>query len=217
MATLLLIRHGENDYLKKNKLPGQQAGIHLNEHGQKQAADLAESLKIVPIKAIYSSPLERAVETAEPIASAHHLQIQLCPGLMDLDVGMWAGRSYKLLNRMKAWRIVQRAPSLFHFPEGESFLQAQERVVSELDAIVKAHPQGIVAVVFHADPIKLAIAHYIGLSFDNFQRLGVGAASVSILAVQEFGAALLAMNLTPPFSLPFKKSDRHPKNAGRKK
>jgi broad specificity phosphatase PhoE len=217
MTTFLLIRHGENDYLKKNKLPGQQAGIHLNDHGQKQAADLAESLKDAPIRTIYSSPLERAVETAEPIARTHRLEVQLVPALMDLDVGAWAGRSYKLLNRTKAWKIVQQAPSLYHFPEGESFLQAQERVVSELDAIAKVHPKGLVAVVFHADPIKLAIAHYIGLSFDNFQRLGVGAASVSILAVHEFGAALLAMNLTPPFSLPFKKGSRYPKDAGRHK
>ena len=217
MTILLLVRHGENDYLQKGILIGSRISTHLNEHGREQAEELAKALKEYPIKAIYSSPLERAVETAEPIASTHHLQIQPCPGLMDLDVGIWAGRSYKLLNRIKAWKIVQRAPSLFHFPEGESFLQAQERVVSELDAIIKAHPQAVVAVVFHADPIKLAIAHYIGLSFDNFQRLGVGAASVSILAVQEFGAALLAMNLTPPFSLPFKKGDRHPKNAVRRK
>jgi len=205
MPTLLLIRHGENEYIKKNKLPGQQAGIHLNERGRKQAAALADSLKELPIQAVYSSSLERALETAEPLAQALKLEVQQRPALMDINIGAWTGRSLKMLNRVKAWAIVQRAPSLFHFPEGESFLQAQERIVSEVDAIAKAHSKGLVAVVFHADPIKLAIAHYIGLPFDYFQRLAIGTGSVSILGLHEFGAVLAALNLTPPFSLPFPK------------
>ncbi len=212
MTTFLLIRHGENEYTRKNKLPGQQAGIHLNERGQKQAAALADSLKALPIEAVYSSSLERAVETAGPLAQALHLEIQPRPALMDINIGTWTGRSLRMLNRLKVWAIVQRAPSLYHFPEGESFLQAQERVVSELDSIAQAHKKGLVAVVFHADPIKLAIAHYIGLPFDHFQRLVIGTGSVSILGLHELGAALLALNLTPPFSLPFPRPEkkRHP-------
>ncbi len=210
MLILLLIRHGENDYVKKNKLPGQQTGIHLNERGQKQAAALADSLKGLPVKAVYSSSLERAVETAGPLATALGREVQTRPALMDLNIGSWTGRSLKMLNRIKAWKIVQRAPSLFHFPEGESFLQAQERIVSELDNIVQAQKKGLVAVVFHSDPIKLAIAHYIGLPFDHFQRLVIGTGSVSILGVHEFGAVLMGLNLIPPFSLPFPKKGRHP-------
>jgi probable phosphoglycerate mutase len=202
MTIFLLIRHGENEYITRNKLPGQQAGIHLNERGQKQAEVLCESLKGLPIQAIYASSLERAMETAQPLANTLKLEIQPRPSLMDLNIGAWTGRSLKVLNRMKAWTIVQRAPSLFHFPAGESFLQAQERIVSELDAIAKAHPKGLVAVVFHADPIKLAIAHYIGLPFDHFQRLMIGTGSVSILTLFPTGAALMALNLTPPFTLP---------------
>ncbi len=205
MATLLLIRHGENEYLKKNKLPGQQTGIHLNERGRSQAAALAESLKDLPIRAIYSSTLERAVETATPLAEALKMEVQQRPALMDMDVGAWTGRTIKMLNRTKAWKIVQRSPSLFHFPGGESFLQAQQRVVTELEAIAAANKKGLVAVVFHADPIKIALAHYIGLPLDHLQRLVIAAGSVSILSIQEMGAALLAMNLLPPFSLPYKK------------
>jgi probable phosphomutase (TIGR03848 family) len=206
MPTLLLIRHGENDYVKQNKLPGRQAGIHLNERGQKQAAMLAESLKGLPIKAIYSSPLERAVETAKPLADSTHLEIHLDPALMDIDPGSWTGRSLKMLNRTRAWRIVQQAPSFFHFPAGESFMQAQERIVSALDSIAAAHKKGLIAVVFHADPIKLAIAHYMGMPLDNFQRLAVGTGSLTIVGVHEMGAALLALNLMPPFSLPIQKN-----------
>jgi probable phosphoglycerate mutase len=113
---------------------------------------------------------------------------------------------------MKAWRIVQRAPSLFHFPEGESFLQSQERIVSELDAIAKAHPKGLVAVVFHSDPIKLAIAHYIGLPFDHFQRLVISTGSVSILGLYELGGVLMGLNLMPPFQLPFPKGKKKKKS-----
>ncbi len=150
------------------------------------------------------------METAEPLANALHLEIQPRPALMDLNIGDWTGRSLKVLNRMKVWTIVQRAPSLFHFPAGKSFLQAQERIVSELDAIAAAHKKGLVAVVFHSDPIKLAIAHYIGLPFDYFQRLVIGTGSVSILGLHEVGAALLALNLTPPFNLPFQKPNKVP-------
>jgi broad specificity phosphatase PhoE len=205
MPTLLLIRHGENDYIKQNKLPGQTPGIHLNDRGCAQAQALADSLKKLPIQAVYSSTLERARETAEPLAQALKLEIEQRPGLMDADTGDWTGRSFKMLNRLKAWAVVQRAPSIFHFPAGESFLQCQERVVTDLDAIAHAHKKGLVAVFFHADPIKMAIGHYIGLPFDNFQRLAISPGSLSILGMHEFGAALLALNLLPPFSLPFTK------------
>ncbi len=203
MTIVLLVRHGENDYLKTNRLPGQQPGIHLNEYGEKQAEALAESLKSAPIKAIYSSTLERAMETAAPIAAAQKLEVQSRPTLMDINVGAWTGRTFKMLSRIKAWKVVQRIPSLAQFPGGESFLQAQARIVGEIDAIVRAHPKGVVAVVFHSDPIKLAIAHYIGLPMDFQQRLFIGTGSVSILAIGEMGAALLALNLNPPFSLPY--------------
>src|SRR3972149_8849824 len=121
MPLLLLIRHGENDFVKTGKLPGQSAGIHLNERGQKQAQALGEALKDVPIKAVYSSPLERAMETATPIASARKLQIIQEPGVMEADIGKWQGKSGKVLRLTRVWKIVQNSPSRFRFPDGESF------------------------------------------------------------------------------------------------
>ena len=97
MPTLLLIRHGENDFLKQNRLPGRLPDIHLNKHGREQAAALGETLKAFPIRAIYASPLERAVETAEPLAQALGLTIQLRPGLLDTNVGEWEGLLVKEL------------------------------------------------------------------------------------------------------------------------
>jgi len=156
MPLLLLIRHGENDYTKTHKLAGRLPGVHLNEKGQKQAQALAEALTQVPIKAVYSSPLERTMETATPIAESHKLTIQQEPDLMDTDIGKWQGKSLASLRLTKAWKIVQSAPSRFRFPEGESFVDAQTRYIDALERIIKIHhkPQDVVAVVFHADPAR---------------------------------------------------------------
>jgi len=202
MPTLLLIRHGENDFLTRNKLPGHYPNIHLNERGRNQAAELDQTLNRLPIKAIYASPLERAVETATPLAHSLKLKVQLHPGLVDINVGVWTGRSWKVLNRTKNGKIIQETPSQFQFPEGESFIQVQERVVAALDSITAAHKEELVAVVFHADPIKLAVAHYLGLPLDHFQRLVVFTGSVTVLHINGTSGRLLALNLLPPFSFP---------------
>src|SRR5215213_9342410 len=150
MPLLLLIRHGENDFTKTHKLAGYTPNVHLNERGQSQAQGLAEALKEVSIKAIYSSPLERAVETATPIAAVRGLKIQTEPGLMETNVGKWQGRSLAALRLQKAWKVVQNAPSRAQFPEGETFYECQTRIVVALDAISRKHkPQDIVACVFH--------------------------------------------------------------------
>jgi broad specificity phosphatase PhoE len=205
MTILLLIRHGENDYLKKGILIGSNIGVHLNSRGREQAAVLAKTLKDLPIKAVYSSPLERALETAEPFATAKKLEINLCPTLRDTDVGDWAGRKLKDLRKFSAWKQVQEKPSTFTFPGGESFIGLQARLVEKIGAIAAAHKQkDLVAIFFHADPIKLVIAHYLELPLDGFQRLRVDTGSISILAIGKTGARLEALNLKPPmsFSLP---------------
>jgi len=202
MPLLLLIRHGENEYVKTGKMAGRAPGVHLNERGRKQAAELAEALKQVPLKAIYSSPLERALETAEPLAEGRKLEVQLRSELLENDIGKWQGRTLKQLSRTKKWRVVQHAPSRFKFPEGESFLETQTRIISCLDEIAASHkPKDIVAVVFHADPIKLAVTYYLGMPLDHFQRLGCDTASVTVLYVSETGAHLIKLNQRPPFDL----------------
>ncbi len=199
MPTLLLIRHGENDYLAKNRLPGHTSGIHLNKRGIEQAALLDQSLSKLPIKAVYCSPLERAVETAQPLAKSLGMEIQIRPDLTDGDVGEWTGRYWKVLRRTKLWKIIQQKPSQFQFPGGESFVQIQVRVVTTLKAIIDVHKkEELIAVFFHADPIKLAVANYLGLPMDNFQRLTINAGSITILHANESGYQLQAMNIMPP-------------------
>lgn len=203
MPLLLLIRHGENDFVKTGKMAGRLPGVHLNERGQKQAEALGEALKDVPIKAIYSSPLERAMETAASIASVRKLQIMQEPDIMDADIGKWQGKSWKVLRLTKVWKIVQNSPSRFRFPDGESFPEMQTRIANVLERIAKKHnkPQDIVAVVFHADPIKLAVSHFLGLPLDHFQRLGCDTGSLTALHVGEMGANLIKLNHRPPFDL----------------
>lgn len=201
MPLLLLIRHGENDYVKTGKMAGRIPGVHLNDRGQKQAQALGEALRSIPLKAVYASPLERAMETAAPIAESHKLTIHQEPDLMDTHVGKWQGRSWKVLRLMKAWKIVQEAPSRFRFPEGESFPETQLRIVNVLERIVRKHnkPKDVVVVVFHADPIKLAVAHFLGMPLDQFQRLGCDTGSLTALHVNEMGAHLMKLNQRPPF------------------
>jgi probable phosphomutase (TIGR03848 family) len=202
MPTLLLIRHGENDFVKEDRLPGRLPGIHLNERGQAQAAALAESVKSLPVRAVYASPLERAVETASPLALALGLEVQLRPGLLDTDVGEWQGLLFKKLRKLPLWKQVQEQPSEVRFPGGESFLELQERLVREIETIRAAQKRNdMLALVFHCDPIKLVLAHYIGLPLNSFQKFVVAPGSVSVLVLGRSAAHLAALNLKPPFKI----------------
>jgi probable phosphoglycerate mutase len=209
MPLLFLIRHGENDYSKKGRLAGRLPGIHLNDRGKAQAEELGKAMAEIPLKAIYSSPLERALETAEPIAKARGLKIITESGLLESNVGKWQGQSVRRLAITKYWKIVQRSPSRAGHPGGETFLETQTRIASTLDEICKKYkPREMVACVFHADPIKLAVAHYMGLPLDYFQRLACDTASVTMLAVGDSGAQLIWLNHRPPFSLKFPQKNK---------
>lgn len=203
MPTILLIRHGENEFVKKGRMAGRLPEVHLNERGRQQAQVLAERLAGAPIKAIYSSPLERAIETAEPLAKALGLEIIPCQGLIETDIGEWSGERVKAVARLKVWKQVQRNPSLFRFPGGETFAEAQHRIAQELAALAACHEaKDLIACFSHSDPIKLAIAFYIGLPLDLFQRLGVSPASVTTLHLGEGGSFLAALNYDFSFNLP---------------
>jgi probable phosphoglycerate mutase len=202
VTILLLIRHGENDLAKRGVLAGRRADVHLNDKGRKQAAGLSHALGGLPIRAVYSSPLERAMETAAPLAKALGLRIQRAPGLIETDVGRWEGKSVRRLALTKYWRIVQGSPSRAGHPGGETFMQVQLRIVAALEAICARHgPRHMVACVLHSDPIKLAVAHYLGLALDNFQRLTCDPASVTMLVVTPGNARLVWLNRQPPFEI----------------
>ena len=203
MPLVLLIRHGETDFVKKNRLAGRLPGVPLNKKGRAQALAVAERLKGAPVKAVYTSPMERARETAQPIAEALGLEPVARDGLLETDIGEWMGESVKKLQRLKLWKIVQAAPSMLRFPGGESFAETQMRIVRELEELCKQHEaKDILICVSHADPIKLAVAYYLGLPLDNFQRLMVSTASITALQIGEMGGRVLTLNYDLAFSLP---------------
>jgi probable phosphomutase (TIGR03848 family) len=203
MAFFLLIRHGENDYVKKGLMAGRLPGVHLNKKGHAQAQALAERLAGAPVKTIYSSPLERALETAEPIAQALSLDVITRPGLTEIDVGAWQDQSIKQLRRNKLWKIVNNAPSRMRFPGGESFAEAQIRICNEMDELSSQHdPKDLVICFSHADPIRLAVTYFLGLPLDLFQRFLIAPASITALDIREAGSRLLTLNYEIFFTLP---------------
>jgi probable phosphomutase (TIGR03848 family) len=193
MMNLLLIRHAANDWVGE-RLAGWTPGVHLNDEGQDQVAALVERLSEVPLAAVYTSPLERTVETAQPLAQAHHLEVQVREDLGEARFGQWTGRALKELKDEELWPVVQVYPSGARFPGGESLREVQARMVAELDMIRDTHAGHTVAVVSHSDPIKMAVAHYLGLSLDLFQRLTIGPASVTAFAFTRFGPRLICLN-----------------------
>lgn len=205
MPLILLIRHGHNDYVEKKRLAGRLPDVHLNEDGRAQAKALGERLAEARLKAVYSSPLERTMETARPIAQASDLEVVPREGLTEIDYGTWQGKTLKQLGRRKLWPVVQQQPSLARFPEGESFAEAQVRLVSEIEALCGRHkPKDAFACVSHSDAIKLIVAYYIGLPLDQFQRLSVAPASITTLHIGEKHARLINLNsvLTQPGQKP---------------
>lgn len=199
ITSLLLIRHATNDWVGK-RLAGWTPGVHLNQEGVDQAATLAERLSDVSLAAIYSSPLARTMETAQPLARARGLTVQIRQRLGEAQFGDWTGRSLEELKDEDLWPIIQVYPGGARFPGGESFQQIQARMVAEIDAIRDAHPGQTVAVISHSDPIKMAVAYYAGLPLDLFQRLTIGPASVTAFAFTRFGPRLLCLNHSEAYS-----------------
>jgi probable phosphomutase (TIGR03848 family) len=196
MTLIYLIRHGHNQYVEKGKLAGRLPDVHLSDRGHAQARKLGELLSNAGLKAVYASPLERTMETAEPIASAAKLEVTAADGLIEMDYGTWEGKSLKSLRHRKLWPTIQSTPSLARFPEGESFPEAQARIVAELDRFQRRHHQkrAVVACVFHSDPIKLALAHYMGIPLDLFQRIAVAPASISLISLSSKHIRILRLN-----------------------
>ncbi|MHB8855280.1 MAG: histidine phosphatase family protein [Bellilinea sp.] len=211
MTLLLLIRHGENDVMQRH-LTGRAPGVSLNGKGRQQAELLADALIHAPLKAVYSSPLERAIETAEPLALSRHLSVQVRPNLIEVDYGGFQGRTYKQLGRLKLWKALLERPSQIRFPGGETMAEVQQRVVADLDTLAREwlttdvdgkSEEHLIAIVAHADVIRLALAHYLNMALDDFLRLTVNPASLSI--VQNDGNSrpkVICINQLPNFAWP---------------
>lgn len=195
MAALLLIRHALAQATGK-RLYGNAPGVHLSPEGRAQAAALAERLSGVPIDAIYSSPLERCVETAAAIATGRSVGVETVPDLNEVDYGRWTGRTFSSLRRTATWKRVHEIPSAARFPGGESLPEVLGRVVRACRWVAERHATGTIGVISHGDVIKLALAHFAGMHIDVFQRLQIDPASVSVVAFRDDVPRVLRLNDT---------------------
>jgi probable phosphoglycerate mutase len=216
-TTVLLVRHGTTPTTGK-ELPGRAPGLHLSDEGRRQAEDVAARIhalahppaadgassdgqrarKGLPVAAVYASPLERTRETAAPIAEALGHDVRVDEGLVELDIGEWTGMELKAAIKRPEWATVQRYPSGFTFPGGESFLAMQARVLAALDRMRAAHPGQAVVAVSHADPIRAVVAHAMGSHLDMFQRVVVSPCSLTAIVFGAGGPTVLTVNATGP-------------------
>lgn len=195
-TTVLLVRHGQTPTTGK-VLPGRAKGLHLGDVGVAQAERAGERIAgLGKATAIYASPMERTQETAAPIAKACKLRIRTRAGLNECDFGKWTGRSLKDLYKLPEWQTVQKYPSGFRFPGGESFAEMQARITGTLVDLVAKHPGDTIVCVSHADTIKAAVAHALGTHLDQFQRIVVSPCSISAVIYGPTGPTVLAVNST---------------------
>ena len=193
---VLLVRHGQTP-TTGDVLPGRAPGLHLAPEGVDQARAVAERVAgLGRVKAVYASPMERAVETAAPIARACGLRVRKNPGLIECDFGRWTGRKLKTLSKREEWTTVQRHPSGFRFPGGESFAEMQARALDAVAAITARYPGQTVVAVSHADVIKAVAAAAAGTPLDMFQRIVVSPCSITAIAYHPAGPILLTVNNT---------------------
>lgn len=177
---ILLVRHGETPTTGQ-ALPGRAPGLHLSEVGLRQAGQVAERLAGLRVAAVYTSPLERAIQTAAPTAAATGLTPVTDAELLECDVGEWTGEPLTGLARRTEWRAMLSSPATFRFSGGESLAELQARVVSALERVGAAHSGEVVACFSHADPIRAALAFAMGAHLDSFQRITVSPGSISAL------------------------------------
>lgn len=218
-TVVLLVRHGATATTGQ-RLPGRAPDLHLSDDGRAQADRVAARIAGLAagpppadgqrpdrgrgrrraagpaVAAVYASPLERTRETATPIARALDCEVVVDDGLIELDVGDWTGLELKAARKRKEWATIQRYPSGFTFPGGESFVAMQARITGTLDRLRAAHPGQTIVAVSHADPIRAAVAHAMGAHLDLFQRVVVSPCSVTAIAYGAEGPTVLTVNDT---------------------
>jgi probable phosphoglycerate mutase len=192
---LILVRHGRTPTTGA-VLPGRTPGLHLSPEGKIEAAATAQRLFSAYPKpgAIYTSPLERAAETAEPYSVLSQVAVETNDNLLECEFGDWTGRELKELAKLPEWRTVQSQPSRFRFPAGESFAEMSARMTAFLAMVTEKHRGSVVVAFSHADPIKALVADVLGLHLDLFQRIIISTATPSIIGIVEGTPSIVSIN-----------------------
>lgn len=195
MTTFLLIRHAHTPLVGLG-LAGRLPGHSLSDEGRAQAQQLAYRLASVKLDAIYASPLERALETAQPFAESRQLTLQLLEGFNEIDFGAWAGRTFDSLQDDVAWQQWNAFRSFSQPSDGEMMMLAQARAVHALYCLHQRHHDGVIAIVSHADILKAVLAYFLGMPVDLFRRLEIDLASVSVVRIDDEDVRVLCLNHT---------------------
>jgi probable phosphomutase (TIGR03848 family) len=199
VATVILLRHGRTTANTGGVLAGWTPGVQLDEAGAAQASAVGERLAKVPLAAIVSSPLERCRQTADAVASGRRLAVQEDDRFGEARYGDWTGRTLKELVKEPLWKIVQAHPSaaVFPGPEGEGLAQTQARAVAAVRAWnATLGPEAVWLACSHGDVIKAILADALGLHLDQFQRILVDPASISVVTYTETRPFVLRINDT---------------------
>lgn len=194
-TTFYLIRHATHDLVGRT-LAGRMDGVALSEQGRLESGRLADRLGGRAIAAIYSSPLQRAQETARPLARRTGLTVDIEPALNEFDFGAWTGREFASLEGDPLWKLFNTWRSGTRAPGGESMLEVQARIVGILEALHVRHTEDAVALVSHGDVLKAAVLHYLGMALDSFMRIELEPASVTVLELAHWGARIVTLNDT---------------------
>jgi probable phosphoglycerate mutase len=196
VTELYLVRHGVTSHTG-HRLTGWAPGVPLSEDGRREAETAARALRGVKFKAVYSSPIDRTLETARLVAAPHDLEVVVRDGLGEVDYGKWTNRSLRSVARTKLWLQLRSWPSNTRFPGGETLRETQVRALAEIDRICSDHPRGAVCCVTHADVIRAVVAHFLGLHLDLIERITIGPASITLIAVAAFGPRVITVNAPP--------------------
>jgi broad specificity phosphatase PhoE len=196
MARIVLLRHAHSIANEKNLLAGRTAGITLSKTGKAQALDLVGRLGSTRFDEIAISPLQRCRETIDPWLSANHAKVHLVvdESISEVDYGSWSGKSLGALQRKAQWKVVQDFPSQMTFPDGESLLQMQQRALSGFYRLNSIKGKGPRLLVSHGDVIKSIVAHCLGMHLDQFQRLVIEPASMTIIDTDSGLSRLVRFN-----------------------
>lgn len=192
-ARVILVRHAAHDNVG-GYLAGRMPGVPLGQAGLAQARRLAQRMARERIDAIQSSPVQRCRQTAQAIAEVVARDVEIAPGLEEVDFGAWSGRSFEELNRDELWRRWNAARSMTATPAGETMLGVQQRICGHILSSVRANPDAQIVMVSHADPIRAALAVVLGLSLDRLQSLDIAPASISIIDFDPWGATVRLVN-----------------------
>ena len=195
MSLVVLVRHAHSQANAAGILSGRRPNIALSEKGRTQAQELAIRLGELKVKELRVSPLQRCIETIDPwVSTKSRIRRIEDHGITEVDYGKWSGRTLRSLSREKLWKIVQENPSRVFFPDGEGMANMQARAIESMHLALSSTDTGAVVMVSHGDVIKALVAANLGMRLDDFQRIIIDPASVTVFDFSSKTPRLLLLN-----------------------